>query len=94
MINLDRLAYDAKHAVRGLRRDWGFTAVAMALGLALPATWALGRLVASQLFGVRPMDGITIAVASALIASVALLASALPARRASAVSPTEALRAE
>jgi putative ABC transport system permease protein len=80
-------------AVRLILRE---TAILVVLGLtvALPVTWALGRLVESQLFGVRAMDGLTIGVAAALVASVAFVASALPARRASAVSPTEALRAE
>jgi ABC-type antimicrobial peptide transport system permease subunit len=80
-------------AVRLIVRE---TAILVVLGLtvALPVTWALGRLVESQLFGVRAMDGLTISLAAALVASVAFVASALPARRASAVSPTEALRAE
>lgn len=68
--------------------------LALGLALALPAAWALGRLVESQLFGVRAMDPLTVGPAAALVGAVALLASALPARRASAVDPTEALRAE
>jgi predicted permease len=68
--------------------------VLVGLGLALPAVWALGRVIESQLHGVRPLDAATLAAAAALMALVALVASALPARRASAVAPTEALRAE
>jgi predicted permease len=67
---------------------------AAGIALALPAVWALGRLVESQLFGVQAMDGRTIAAATALVAFVALAASAVPARRAACVSPTEALRYE
>ena len=64
------------------------------LALAIPAVWSLARIVESQLFGVRPLDGATIAAAVGLVVLVALAASALPAHRASTVNPTEALRAE
>jgi predicted permease len=68
--------------------------VAGGLAIALPTVWALGRLVESQLFGLTALDARTIAAASFLIAVVALGASAMPARRAASVSPTEALRYE
>ena len=64
------------------------------LAIALPASWALGRFIESQLFGVRPMDAATIAGAAAVLAVVCLLASAVPARKAGAVNPLEALRTE
>ena len=64
------------------------------LAVALPAVWVLGRLVQSQLFGLTALDPGTIAAAVALIALTALAASAVPARRAASVSPTEALRYE
>ena len=70
---------------------------AMVLGgiaIALPALWSLGRLVESQLFGVGAMDSATIAGATALVALAALAAAALPARRATALNPVEALRTE
>ena len=62
--------------------------------IALPCAWALGRLVEAQLFGVRAVDGPTIALASCLLVLVALSAAMLPAWRAASVSPTEALRFE
>jgi ABC-type antimicrobial peptide transport system permease subunit len=70
------------------------TAVLVAAGLSipLPAVWALGRLVENQLFGVRAMDAATIAGAAILVTLVALAASAMPARRATSISPIEALR--
>jgi predicted permease len=67
---------------------------AAGLAIALPASWALGRLIENQLFGVRPMDAMTIFSAAAVLALVCLVASAVPARRAESVSPLEALRNE
>ena len=46
------------------------------------------------LFGVGPMDPMTYAVVSGVLAAVALLATYLPARRASRVDPMVALRAD
>jgi ABC-type lipoprotein release transport system permease subunit len=51
-----------------------------------------GRGTESLLFGLSPTDGVTFAIAAALLASIALLASALPALRASRVDPMLALR--
>jgi predicted permease len=62
--------------------------------IALHSAWALKWLVEAELFGVRAFDGPTIALASCLLALVALGAAMLPAWRAASVSPTEALRFE
>jgi len=71
-------------------------AVMLAAGLAMafPTVWGLGRFIENQLYGVRALDPPTIVGASLLVALVALGAAALPARRASSVSPLEALRCE
>jgi len=68
------------------------TAAGLAAGLA-GAAFA-GRLVASQLYGVSATDPATLAATAALLMSVALLASWLPARRAARVDPVVALRSE
>ena len=52
------------------------------------------RLLASFLFGVPPADVVAFGGAAALLAAVAVIASWLPARRAAAVDPMIALRAE
>jgi hypothetical protein len=62
--------------------------------VALPCVWALSRLVEAELFGVSALDGPTIALASTLLALVALAAAMLPAWRAASISPTDALRVE
>jgi predicted permease len=62
--------------------------------VAMPAAWALRRLVEAQLFGVRAFDAPTIALATGVLATVALAAAMIPAWRAASVSPTDALRLE
>jgi ABC-type antimicrobial peptide transport system permease subunit len=60
----------------------------------LPAVWLGSRSIESMLFGVRPIDPLTIAGAIAVLLAAAQLAAYLPARRASRVDPLEALRHE
>jgi predicted permease len=64
------------------------------VALGLPSALALAQLVSSQLYGLSPADPATLAVATALLASVALFAGYLPARRATIVDPMTALRHE
>jgi ABC-type antimicrobial peptide transport system permease subunit len=73
---------------QGLR----LTLVGVAAGLA--AAFALHRVLASLLFGVRPSDALTIASVVALIGTVALVACYLPARLATRVDPMIVLREE
>jgi predicted permease len=63
-------------------------------GIALPCVWGLGRLVESQLYDVKPTDPVTILTATLVLCSTALAAAFIPAHRASAVNPTDALRFE
>ncbi len=62
--------------------------------LGLAAATALTRLMSSLLFGVTALDPLTYAAVSAFLILAAVLASYLPARRAMAVDPVEALRSE
>jgi predicted permease len=70
------------------------TMLVCGVAIALPTVWWLGRFVESQLYGVRATDWPTALGATVLVAIVALCASALPVRRATAISPIEALRRE
>lgn len=71
---------------RGLR----LALVGMIPGSALAV--AFGRLLANRLYGVSAFEGLGLAGAALLLAAVALVASELPARRATAVDPVDILR--
>ena len=58
------------------------------------AALAMGRLIATMLYDLKPWDPATFAVSAALLTAVALTASFIPARRAANVSPMNALRHE
>jgi putative ABC transport system permease protein len=68
----------------------------VAIGTAIGLAAALGasRVLSGQLFGVERSDPLTIAAVTATLVSVALAASAVPARRAADVDPARALQAE
>jgi predicted permease len=68
--------------------------VAVGLAVGLPASWAAGRLVSSQLFGLTAGDPLTLLVAVVLLSLVGALSGYLPARKASRVDPLIALRYE
>jgi len=59
---------------------------------AVPASWWLGRLVATQLYGVVPSDPIAIGGAVLLLTVVAVIAGLVPSLRAARIDPTRALR--
>jgi putative ABC transport system permease protein len=64
-------------------------------GLALvPVAIGAGLLMASQLFGATPWDPVILSAAPVLLVLAALVAAAIPARRAASVDPAEALRAQ
>jgi len=63
-------------------------------GIGLVAALALGRAAESLLFGLSGRDPTVFVAAAALLAAVVLAGSWLPARRASSIAPTEALRYE
>ena len=68
------------------------TAIGLAIGLTLAVIAT--RIEASALFGVRPLDGLSLAGALCILAVAVTLAAWLPARRAAAVDPMQVLRTE
>jgi predicted permease len=90
-----RIALGAPAA--GLQRMFvwhGLLLAGIGAGLGLAAAAGLTRLVESLLFGVKALDPVTYAAVAVLLIAAAALASYLPARRATAVDPMEALRIE
>jgi putative ABC transport system permease protein len=71
---------------------FGLRLAAIGLAIGLAAAFAATRLLSSLLYGVRPTDVITFVVVSLVLLTVALIASYLPARRATRVDPLTALR--
>jgi predicted permease len=68
--------------------------LAVGMSIALPASWLLTQTVRSQLYGIKPLDPLSIALASVVIGCVALAAGYVPARRATRIDPMTALRYE
>jgi predicted permease len=80
--------------VRKMFLRYGLWLTAMGLALGIGAALLLTRAMSALLFGVAPTDPMTYVAVSVALAAVALLATDLPARRASRVDPTVALRAD
>ena len=75
-----------------LREVVRMSAIGLAIGL--PLAYGIGRLVESQLFGVKASDPLVFIAAAVSLAGVAMLAGWLPARKAASVDPMVALRYE
>jgi predicted permease len=85
------LGADAVSVIRMVTRQ-GMTLVAAGLAIGLPLAFAAARLLRALLFETAPYDAVAFAAAAAALVVVAFLACAVPAIRASRVSPVTALR--
>jgi ABC-type antimicrobial peptide transport system permease subunit len=68
--------------------------VALGLAIGIPLALAGGRLLASELYGVKSHDPAILALAALILGACALLAGFIPARRAARLDPIAALREE
>ncbi|HKE59022.1 MAG TPA: ABC transporter permease [Pyrinomonadaceae bacterium] len=84
----------AKMDVLRLVLGQGLTLTVIGVGAGLIAAYALTRLMATLLYGVTATDYLTFGSVSAMLIAVGLASSYLPARRATKVNPTIALRTE
>ena len=75
-----------------LRESLALVGVGVALGLAM--AFAATRFISSQLYGVKPTDPVTITAVTIGLATIAVFAGYIPARRATKVDPIVALRYE
>jgi predicted permease len=64
------------------------------LGIGIPVALAGGRLLSSQLYGVKTYDPAILAVAAVVLTACALVAGFVPAQRAASIDPIRALRVE
>ncbi|HEX5972673.1 MAG TPA: FtsX-like permease family protein, partial [Gemmatimonadaceae bacterium] len=87
------LGATARQVITGFLRE-GFRLALIGLSIGALAALAVGQLLSTQLYGVHGRDPVTLAATALLLATVALVASFVPARRATRVDPIIALRAD
>jgi predicted permease len=75
-----------------LRQSLVLTLIAVVIGW--PAAWMLAKMASSFLYGIQPHDALTFSLVPPFLVAVAMAACWLPARRAAAIDPVRALRAE
>jgi predicted permease len=71
-----------------------FALIVFGLLIGLPLTFAAGKFLGSQLYGMNPYNPVVTLIAVVTLGLSALIASLIPAIRASSISPLEALRTE
>jgi ABC-type antimicrobial peptide transport system permease subunit len=68
--------------------------VAIGLAIGIPVALVGGRLMRTQLYGVKAYDPVTLMLAVLVLSAFAALAGFIPARRAAIIEPMHALRIE
>jgi ABC-type antimicrobial peptide transport system permease subunit len=84
------LGSDAR-GIFGLVVSEGLWLLAIGMGAGLVGAFAIRRAIEAQLFGVQPMDPFVLGLVTTVLGIVALLACAIPARRAARIDPLVAL---
>jgi predicted permease len=69
----------------------GLSLLALGIGVGLAGAFAIRRALATQLYGVQPMDPLVLALVTVVLGVVAFCACAVPARRAAHIDPLVAL---
>jgi predicted permease len=87
------LGADSSHII-GLVLRGAFGLILFGLFVGLPLTFAVGRFLGSQLYGINPYDPLVTLAAFLVLGLSALAACLIPAFRASLISPSAALRAD
>jgi len=87
------LGADRSNVIR-LVLHGAFKRVMLGLLLGLPLAVGAGHLISGKLYGVSSWDPYALALAAAALASCSLFAALIPASRAAAISPMDALRTE
>jgi predicted permease len=87
------LGAQAGRVLRMILREASWMAI-VGVVVGLGAAVAMGRLITSMLYGLKPYDPLTLVCAALLLVFVALAASLIPARRAASIDPIKALRHE
>ena len=90
-----RMALGARkrHVLASILRET-LMLTALGVGVGLPITFCVARLIQSMLFGIKPSDPEALAFAVLALGAVSLAAAYIPARRAASVDPMVALRDE
>jgi putative ABC transport system permease protein len=90
-----RIALGARpQAVTRMFVGHGFMLAAIGVAIGLAASAGIMRLISTLLFEVRPIDPLTYSLVALMLIGATVLASYVPALRASTVDPIDALRAE
>jgi ABC-type antimicrobial peptide transport system permease subunit len=71
-----------------------FLQVGIGLAIGIPVAIFAGRVMASQLYGVKSYDPAVLSITAAVLAAAAFVAAFIPARRAANTEPMRALRTE
>jgi len=88
-----RMALGASHSdVLKMVVTDGMKPILIGVGMGLAAAFALSRLVASLVFGVRPTDPVSFSAVALILITVGILANIVPAYRATCIEPMRTLR--